>query len=157
MCGVVDVEEFSLEREDATVVATDHGQAGHDQCLGRVPLGDDAGTAPQPGGPGAVGVVQLGDAGEFGLHYPTLALEDIDPPVLSVRHDGVHHTQLLHELEELVGELDRGERGEPDGHIFLCLDVKGGVLHEAVDEYFKMVLDLPPPSPPFVLFLMIGK
>ena len=80
MRGVItDVEELVFEGEDTGIVAADHEQ----------------------------GVVQLGDAGELGLLHPALLLGGLVHPLLGVRHDGVHHAELFHKFEELVGELNR--------------------------------------------------
>ena len=49
MCGGVAVEELAFEGEDAVVVAASHGQVGHSQRLGVVPLNDSEGAVLQPG------------------------------------------------------------------------------------------------------------
>ena len=62
--GVAHVEQLAAQREDAIVVATDNGEAGDGEGLGRVTLGDDERALVAILAARLVGVVELGDARE---------------------------------------------------------------------------------------------
>ena len=60
--GLPDVEQFTLEREDAVAISADHSQPTHGQSFGRVALRQDQCAVLRVARAGVVGVLQLRDA-----------------------------------------------------------------------------------------------
>ena len=156
--GVADIEKLAFEGKDAVVVAANHGQARHDHRLGGVPLGDDEGAVLQPGGPGVVGVVQLGDAGvSLVFIIPSLRLRAWFIRYLAYNMTETtaldFYTSLRNLLESLTEKKTEG--CVVMFYFVLCLAIKRGFLHEAVGEDGKVVFDLGQldVGPPVVLLL----
>ena len=62
MRGLPDVEQFTLEREDAVAISADHSQPTDGQSFGRVALSQDQCAVLRVARAGVVGVLQLRDA-----------------------------------------------------------------------------------------------
>ena len=86
--GFADVEQFTLERENAVLVATDDTQSGDGQRFGRVSFRQDQRAVDRVLGSGVVGVLQFGDALELGVLLARALLVQL---VLRLEFGPCHH------------------------------------------------------------------
>jgi hypothetical protein len=92
VCGLSNVEGFTLERENAIAIPAHNRQTAHREGLGRVSLREDERALVGILAAGLVGVFQLNNAGHPSLLRTALATELL----------------LLLELRELKNVLDDG-------------------------------------------------
>ncbi len=92
---LADVEELAAEREDAKEVASDDGEAGDGEGLGRVSLGEDERALHRVLGTGQVGVLELGHALDHRLFLASRLLVQLVLLLeLCPQHDRVHYARL---------------------------------------------------------------